>query len=237
MKKGIILFAGVLVFVLLFAGFSTKDAKAVFFWTPQSACEDALSTPGYNFFPGGGYDTVRERCLLGWEHEATGAKNHCHPKLDVWQSVWGMPSINSDRDGKTASFWCYEFVGCTGDFIKDPNQGSAKLGGGVQFNYERGTCGNGCNITKFGVTAPAKRALGSLDGKVMNKSYVQIKDDNGALVSGEFSLCFYAKGAKNPNFFRWAGGNTWTPMGGFWEGNNFCMNGNYSGNYVMVDLP
>ncbi|MBN2043733.1 MAG: hypothetical protein JW757_01835 [Anaerolineales bacterium] len=239
MKKGLIIFAGMMAFGLLFAGFSTSDARAVSITTPQESCQFALNTPGFTFLPGSHYNAANEQCILGWTYEKDGYTNYCYPQLDIYQVVWGEMPIVGDKNGLPTTSWYWEFVGCAGSghFIKDPNQGSANLGNGYEFNYERETCANGCNVTKFGITAPAKRALGSLSGTVVNKTYVQIRDDDGMPVSGEFSLCFYAKGAENPHFFRWAGGDNWTHMGGFWKGDNFCMGGNYSGNYVLVEMP
>ena len=92
-------------------------------------------------------------------------------------------------------------------------------------------------MTKSNLTGAAIRSLGSLTGKILGKTYVQIRDDDGNLTSGDFKLCLQAKGAKNPYFFRFGGGKAWNPVGGYWNGARFCMNGTSSGNFVLVDLP
>jgi len=119
--------------------------------------------------------------------------------------------------------------------IIDPERGSEQLGQGAGFGYEAQTCDGRCRIAQSALTGVGKRALGSAPGQVIGKTYVQIFDQSGNLDYGEFSLCLPAKGADAPAFYRLGGGNTWTYMGGYWRGNQFCMSGTMSGNYILVD--
>ena len=119
--------------------------------------------------------------------------------------------------------------------IIDPERGSEHLGQGVDFGYEAQTCDGRCRIALSALTGAAKRALTSAPGKVVGKSYVQIFDQSGSLDYGNFTLCLSARGADAPAFYRLGGGNGWVYMGGYWKGNQFCMRGTMSGNYILVD--
>lgn len=119
--------------------------------------------------------------------------------------------------------------------IIDPERGSEKLGQGAGFGYEALTCDGRCRIALSDLTGAGKRALNSAPGQVIGKNYVQIFDQSGNLDYGYFTLCLYAKGADAPAFYRLGGGNSWVYMGGFWKGNQFCMAGTMSGNYILTD--
>lgn len=238
MKKNLFLFVAVFVIVLFAAGLSAEEAKAIIpTLTPAQDCQHILdSLASWGWLIGGHWDPVAQQCLF--KFDSGYGKNSCYPNFDAL--AVSEPIVFDPRNGGViivSYFW--KFGGCVGDgsYIKDPNRGEANLGDGISFQYENQTCANGCDITKFGLTGAAKNALGSLKGKVLGKTYVQIRDDDGNLVSGDFKLCYYAKGAANPYFFRYGGSKSWSPFGGYWNGNNFCMSGTTSGNYVLVDMP
>jgi hypothetical protein len=194
--------------------------------------------PEGGLHPESHYDAAKQQCIIGFEFTPN-AKNACYPKLDIIQFVQGAATAPRTADINGGIVYV-DLVGCFTPHkgpIKDPNQGSVNLGNGVSFSYERNTCAGSCSITKFGITGVAKRDLGSVPGKVKGKTYVQIWDGDKSLISGEFTLCMNARGLKNPYYFRWAGKDNWQPMGGYWKGDNFCMAGTYSGNYVLADMP
>ena len=106
MKKGILLFAGVMVFVLLFAGFSAKEAKAADIYSPKEYCEDFINgLSGANSLPGSHYNAIKEQCIVGWTYQNFGATNICYPKLDIYQVVWA-----DNRSGKGYSYSYYTVI-------------------------------------------------------------------------------------------------------------------------------
>ena len=230
MKKSLLIFASVLVVVIFVAGISVNAAQAQHVPQPSQLCEFTL-----NYYDsigallrGSKWDAVKERCILGIYDKTNGTTNICYPRLDIYQVEW-----------QSSTMWTFNFIGCTGPggFIKENTRGESNLGNGTSFEHESQTCVNGCQVSKSALTGAANSALGSLDGKVLGKTYIQIRDNNGNLTSGDFKLCFQAKGTSNPYFYRFGGGKSWTPMGGYWNGNQFCMSGSASGNYVLVDMP
>jgi hypothetical protein len=242
MKKGLFVISAVMVLAFFMAGITTTEAQAFYLppLSPAEFCNMILDSigPAGGLHPDSHYDAAKQQCIIGFEYSPD-TRNMCFPKLDVIQFYGGAATSPRTADVKGEIVFI-DFVGCFEPHqgpIKDPNQGSVKLGDGISFSYERKTCAGSCSITKFGLTGVAKRDLGSVPGKVIGKTYVQIWDGDKTLTSGDFTLCMYAKGAKNPYFFRWAGKDNWQPMGGYWKGDNFCMAGSYSGNYVLANMP
>ena len=240
-----IIFTAVLI-GLLASGLSFGEAAAKGAWTPKESCMmeiEYLKDVGAN--KGSFFDAKTERCFIRYdfgsgEKVRTQSHNFCYPMFDVHQAVWGNPlNIFQDNQTKFYSGFYWVYLGCmefTDNVIRDPLRGSQKTGGGSDFSYEANTCDGGCRVDQYTLTGPAKNALSALDGKVVGKTFVQIKDKNGNLDYGDFTLCLQSMGAKNPAFFRYGGGNSWSYMGGYLKGSKVCMAGTMSGNYVLVDM-
>lgn len=163
------------------------------------------------------YDETHNNCYI---RSDTWPFNTCHPKWDIWHAVGNVAWWVGCVDLRNASISSYP--GSSVDLY------------GSDFSYDPGTCDGLCRVITTGLTHKAKAALGSLPGKVLGKAYVQVLDDDGNPTTGPFKLCFKVKKAKNPAFFRFTGGS-WAYYGGFWSGKKYCMYGNTSGNYVLVD--
>jgi len=248
MKKnyGIVLAA---IFIgLLVTGVSVGDAEARQQFSPGEEC--ALEISSFSKMDQGSFfDPETQRCYIRYFYNSNnstkgnyfGKQNSCYPDFNVRQAVWTNNIF--DIKSKTNLPWFWQELGCMGgpsnqsdNVIKDPLRGNHDTGAGGSFGYEAQTCAGACRIDQHALTGKAKNALGALDGKVVGKTYVQIKDKNGTLDYGNFTLCLQAMGAKNPAFFRYGGGNTWSYMGGYLKGAQFCMVGTMSGNYVLVDM-
>ncbi len=157
----------------------------------------------------------------------------CTPSnYEVW---YQKPWYNQYFDN--ADFYTYwKFGGCssflpnkTGYKVTDTGYGSFSIGK-ADFSYEAQTCTGVCRIINR-LTPQAKADLYQIPGKVLKSVYVQIKDDNGNPVYGNYKVCFKGMKANNPQVWRWAGNET----GWVLDSTQRCFYSTYGGNYAFVN--
>lgn len=235
MKRNLLFSSLTVMIVLIAVGLSAIPAQAQsIYLTPAEECYmDMIFSLG-SFDRGSFWDSGTQRCYIRYS-DGMGMNSICYPGFNTFQAV----TLTAASPRNSGSVWFWDYMGCTtfdghGNLIIDPNKGNADLGGGATFGYEADTCDGKCQISRYGLTPPAKNALGNLPGKVIGKSYIQIRDKSGDLDFGEFTFCLPAKNAKNPAFYRYTGNGNWSYKGGWWKGDQFCMFGTMSGNYVLI---
>jgi hypothetical protein len=222
------------VLVLAAAGLFAGEAKALGI-PPEFFCMMSINIMESEGWGTGYWVAASQQCYLKIYPS--------FPDYDMFVSIYGTCSGYYGFQTVIDGFGGIEFllIGCfgggssNGNVFTDPLAGQQNLGDGAGFGYDANTCDGKCSISRHGLTPAAKNALGELPGKVIGKTFVQIKDKNGDLDIGNFTLCLPAKSANTPAFYRFVGSGNWSYIGGYWKGDQFCMAGTMSGNYVLVD--
>jgi hypothetical protein len=226
MKKAYLLFIAVLIAAgLVAATTSTASAVVVVVVDPETACHSKYG----GWTDAHYYDPITQKCYWKIGPPKT---NKCWPAYDVlkWDSKLGV----------------YNFVGCgyppSGDgkilTLKDLfSSGIFNFPGAGKFSPSPTTCSGKCTV-KSGLKPPASGYKGSLPGKYKSGAYVQILDQNGNPTEGGFKICLPAKGAKNPQIYKYVGGGNWSLVGGGLtaDGKKICTWADTSGNYAVADL-
>ena len=218
--------------VVVLAGLVSLDAKADDV-TPEEDCKaaiDDLVEAGIDM--GSFWEEDLNECWVRTSVEGSS----CYPGYEVWYVQY--ITVGS------STYWDWESYGCVArynrptDVIKDPSYGFHyinKTAAGT-FEYEPRTCSVKCRIAVHSLTLHATEMLEEAPGRVLGKAFIQIYDEFGNAGLGDFTFCLPAKGAKSPTFFRLGAYQQWYPVtNGHWELNLYCMQGEMSGNYILVD--
>lgn len=236
MKRKIILLLTVILGVVLLAGLVSFEARAAEEEepTPEEVCREAIKDlvdAGIDM--GSFWEEDLDECWLRTSVEGSS----CYPAFEVWEvNYYFIDSVQ---------YWEWDSLGCIArynhptDSFKDPSYGFHYLNkpSGGTFEYEPRTCAGLCRIAVHALTIHAKEMLEEAPGRVLGKGYIQILDAFGQVDYGDFTFCLPAKGAKNPAFFRLGAGRQWYQItNGHWDINLYCMRGDMSGNYILVDL-
>ena len=232
-KKLFVLFA--LLVVVFSAGFFTTEVFAADEEpkTPEESCLEMIeSLEDMNINMGSFWEHDLNECWLRTSVEGS----TCYPGYEVWYPVYFW--VGLDLYFTWDSYGCIARYNRPNDFFKDPSMGFHVLNNGPgTFEYEWRTCTYLCRLNAHGLTERATELLEEAPGKVLDKTYIQIFDEFGKAGFGDFTFCLPAKGAKNPTWFRLGAYHQWYPIiGGHWEINTYCMQGEMSGNYILVDM-
>lgn len=221
--------------VILASGFLTAEVQAADEEpiTPGESCHEMIKILQESKIDMGSFwEEDLNECWLRTSVEGS----TCYPGYEVYYPVYFFVGLDL--------FWTWESYGCVArynrpnDFFKDPSMGFHVLNNGPgTFEYEWRTCAYLCRINAHGLTERATELLEEAPGRILEKTYLQIFDEFGKAGFGDFTFCLPAKGAKMPTYFRLGAGNQWVQIiGGHWDINMYCMQGEMSGNYILVDM-
>lgn len=236
MKKKFFMLLTVILGVVLIAGLVTLEARAAEEEdpTPEEDCKAMIKDlvdDGIDM--GSFWENYLEECWLRTSVEGSS----CYPAFEVWEPNYYFIGLEEH--------WEWNSLGCVArynhprDVFKDPSYGFHYINkpSAGTFEYEWRTCAGVCRIEVHALIPKASEKLEEAPGRVLGKGYIQILDGFGNVDYGDFTFCLPAKGAKSPAFFRFGAGRQWHPvLGGHWDINLYCMRGDASGNYILVDL-
>jgi len=233
MKSKLILLFTAVLSVVLVAGFSSMEVQAEEV-TPEASCKayiEDLVEDGIDM--GSFWENYLEECWLRTSVEGSS----CYPAYEVWDVRYYFDGLEQK--------WEWESKGCVArynrpkDSFRDPSSGFHYINKPAAGTFEYGwnTCDGLCRIAVHTMTYRALELLEEAPARVLGKAYIQILDGSGNVDYGEFTFCMPAKGARSPVFYRLGAGHQWYPiLNGHWEINLYCMQGEMSGNYILVDM-